>query len=338
MRDFKEYDGPMAYWPVVEAVPGIEKALQQLNGRWRLILATNAPASGQALVRAALERAGLDLYFEAIFTAKELGLRKPDPSYYYKVLASLQVDPSQAVMIGDDYQGDILGAKNAGLRAIWFNPSGSLAPSPHPQYDAEVLHLEGLPPVIANLGLPDYEDCLIFLQRQGAQENLLGHCRGVAAIAYRLAVWLRQAGCQVDPLLAHRGGLLHDLDKISSRKHNQAHGELGEKLLNEMGYPALAEITRRHVMFSILDPERAPCSWEEKLVYYADKVVEGDRFATLEKRYEGLHLRYPQFSEAMERCRPKILALEAEICHLLDLDRQGLYDRLSALELIADAP
>jgi len=31
MCDFPEYTGPMAYWPKVEVVPGIEKALQQLQ-------------------------------------------------------------------------------------------------------------------------------------------------------------------------------------------------------------------------------------------------------------------------------------------------------------------
>ena len=43
---------------------------------------------------------------------------KPSSDFYRLACASIGVDPSQTVMIGDDIQSDILGAQEAGLQAI----------------------------------------------------------------------------------------------------------------------------------------------------------------------------------------------------------------------------
>ena len=47
MRDFPEARGPMADWPRVETLPGVEEVLRQLRPRWTLALATNAVASDE---------------------------------------------------------------------------------------------------------------------------------------------------------------------------------------------------------------------------------------------------------------------------------------------------
>jgi putative hydrolase of the HAD superfamily len=38
-------------------------------------------------------------------------------------LAKTNCSPEQAIMIGDDLQADILGAKNAGIDQVYFNPN-----------------------------------------------------------------------------------------------------------------------------------------------------------------------------------------------------------------------
>jgi len=42
------------------------------------------------------------------------------------------------VVVGDDYQIDVVGAKKAGLRAIWFNPAGLPCPMAPPIHGDEV--------------------------------------------------------------------------------------------------------------------------------------------------------------------------------------------------------
>lgn len=310
MRDLGN-PGPMARWPRVEAVPGAAEALPLLHGRYRLALATNAADSDATLVRQALHRVGLERYLDPILTSRELGARKPSPDFFQAVLHALDCTPEQAALIGDDYRGDIVGAKAAGLRAIWLHPAVSPCPPPPPRHDAEIDTLARLPQLLDQPFPPDLDECRALLAEQGITPNIVRHATVVATIAYHLACRLRERGLAVDPLLAHRGGLLHDLDKLSVRDTDLRHGQLGAQVLRERGYPALAQIVARHLMTTSAGP---PQTWEEKLVHYADKLVEEDQIVPLEERLASLQRRYPGFAASLRQCRPQIEALEADIC------------------------
>jgi len=66
-------------------------------------------------------------------------------------------------------------------------------------------------------------------------------------------------------------------------------------------------------MFTLLDPARRPAMWEEKLVHYVDKIVEGDTVVSVAERFEALRRRYPEHAEEYVRCLPAVLELEVEI-------------------------
>jgi len=57
-------------------------------------------------------------YFDYIVTGYEAGCDKTNPKMYRKTLEFLNVKPEEAVMIGDDVQGDILLPKRLGIHAI----------------------------------------------------------------------------------------------------------------------------------------------------------------------------------------------------------------------------
>jgi HAD superfamily hydrolase (TIGR01509 family) len=128
MRVFPEFSGPMAHWPRVEAVPGIENALRTAKLDYVIVLASNASDSGSSLVRDALERAGLEKYFDEVFTARDLNATKPDSAFYRGILRKLELAPHEVVMIGDHFETDITGAKKTGLWTIWYNPSDKEPP------------------------------------------------------------------------------------------------------------------------------------------------------------------------------------------------------------------
>ena len=77
------------------------------------------------------------------------------------------------------------------------------------------------------------------------------HSFTVSGAAYKLAVMMRNRGIIVNPILAHRGGLLHDLDKIRTLHLKGAHGKMAAAFFEEKGYLTIAEIVREHVH----DPE-----------------------------------------------------------------------------------
>lgn len=67
-------------------------------------------------------RTGLRPYFEQIFDSVELGIEKPNPKIFEKILNELELQPKDVLYIGDIYYIDILGANQAGLGAIHIDP------------------------------------------------------------------------------------------------------------------------------------------------------------------------------------------------------------------------
>jgi putative nucleotidyltransferase with HDIG domain len=324
--------GPMAGWSEVAAIVGAESALNNLKKNYRLVLATNASESRSHQVRMALARVGLEGYFHAVFTAAELGARKPEPAFFAAIQSVLGSASCEMLMIGDDYHGDILGAKNAGWRAAWFNPRQLASPGLLPQQDYDLSHWSLLEGLLDSQSVPGYTQCLGWLLSQPSSANLLSHVHAVAAAAYQLALWLRAASVPVDPILAHRGGLLHDLAKLKSlqRPPDQrlGHAEFASMILKDMGEPILAEIARRHPLFCLNQPALAPRSWEEKLVYFSDKLVEGSRLAGLEDRIVSLRQRYPHDDARIAAMSPGLVALQAEICAAMVIPAPELVPRL----------
>jgi putative hydrolase of the HAD superfamily len=329
MLEFPGMTGPMVEWPRVEAVPGAKETLAELNGRYRLAIASNARDSGRELIRQALARVDLDRYMGPIFTPREVKAKKPEPEFFANILKELGIPAEQAAMVGDSYASDILGAVSAGLRAVWFTVSGEECLGGHPTHDAEITELANLPSILGYMNYPTIATSLEWLAAEGLPENIISHSQMVARLSYRLAVWLRQAGEPVNPVLAHRGGLLHDLDKISSQQKGIEHARLSARLLAERGQPELAEIARRHLISSYGDPEGGPRSWEEKLVFYADKLVEGDRVVRFSERMAALMQRYPGFAEKILQHAPDVTALEREICDRLGLSPDPFFEQLS---------
>ena len=125
MRNFIQFNGPMVTWPKVEALPFASQALQQLYPAWLLALATNAPDSKEVEIWAALQRADLDQWIDCIYCYHNIGFKKPSSQFFQAVLADLTLEPSQVVMLGDDFETDILGAIQAGLWALWLNEKSS---------------------------------------------------------------------------------------------------------------------------------------------------------------------------------------------------------------------
>ena len=123
----------------VQLFPEVHPTLEILADRFTLGVLTN----GNADVR----RLGLADYFRFALCAEELGVGKPDPTPFREALKRAGVEASAAVHIGDHPSDDIAGARRAGMRAIWFNPTGGpWQDDGHP--DAIIGNLAELPAVL----------------------------------------------------------------------------------------------------------------------------------------------------------------------------------------------
>ena len=121
MRDFNGFNGPMKDWPRLEVLPGAAEILAALHPDWTLALATNAEASDETDIRAALQRVDLDQWIDNVYCFRKIGCNKPSLEFYQYILDDLTLTPRSICMVGDNFEADVLGANACGMRAIWFN-------------------------------------------------------------------------------------------------------------------------------------------------------------------------------------------------------------------------
>jgi putative hydrolase of the HAD superfamily len=88
--------------------------------------------------------------FEFVITSEGHGRRKPAASIFQAALAHFQVEGPMAVMIGDSYEADILGAHALGMSTIWFIKHAA-APETKPSVrpDATIRKLSEIPALLS---------------------------------------------------------------------------------------------------------------------------------------------------------------------------------------------
>jgi putative nucleotidyltransferase with HDIG domain len=71
--------------------------------------------------------------------------------------------------------------------------------------------------------------------------------------------------------------------QLKAKYQGLCHEDIAYELLMKE-YPELATTVKRHRYKAILDEKEKPTTWEEKLVYYADKRIMHDRIVPLKER------------------------------------------------------
>ena len=160
----------------------------------------------------------------------------------------------------------------------------------------------------------------------GMLPNIREHSFRVMEVAGFLGEALTEAGFDLSLPLVTVGALLHDLGKTQCLGTLTNHAELGAGILEELGYPHVAQVVREHVHLdgNILDPRPLR---EAELVNYADKRVLHEEVVTLVARFADLKLRYGRTPEALARIHAtqvKSRALEDKIFASLALNPSNL--------------
>ncbi len=103
------------FQPVSELTPGALEVLHALKSERLLlgVLSNREKPFGEEL-----EALGIADFFAFAVAAGEVGVWKPKPEIFHAALQRSNVDPEQAIYIGDNYYADYLGAQNAGIDAI----------------------------------------------------------------------------------------------------------------------------------------------------------------------------------------------------------------------------
>ncbi|MBO6777661.1 MAG: HAD family hydrolase [Marinibacterium sp.] len=118
------------------------------NAGMRLGLITNGETHLQLRSILALD---LDLLVDTYLISESECLRKPDAEIFLRAAERLHVAPRNCAFVGDTPQTDMIGARQVGMRTIWF-PNGMNWPEDYDwRPDAEIAHLSELPTVLRGL-------------------------------------------------------------------------------------------------------------------------------------------------------------------------------------------
>jgi len=200
--------------------------------------------------------------------------------------------------------------------------------------------------------LPTRKECLAMLAEYHVPPHMVNHSQAVAKLAVFLAQRLNENGAAVNVTLLEGACLLHDLLRVHDFKESDynsfernlpeeekakwqrirakykamTHEDAAYEILREQ-YPALALAIKRHRYMALLDEKERPDSWEEKLLYYADKRVMHETIVPLRDRLAEGHKRnvFSHGSDAKSKIKtakvdPLIYEMEKEIFNKIALD------------------
>lgn len=97
--------------------PLVRETLDQLKTRFRLAIVSDAQA---AFAVPELRAVGIRDYFDPIVISGDYGYRKPDHRLFQHALDGLGIRADQAIYVGNDRYRDIFGAKQLGMKTVWF--------------------------------------------------------------------------------------------------------------------------------------------------------------------------------------------------------------------------
>lgn len=101
-------------------IEGALDLMESIKGKYELSIITNGFKEVQYIK---MEESGLRKYFNHIFISEEVGHNKPSPDIFKFAMNKSGADLAEnCLMIGDSLEADIVGAVNAGMKAIYLCP------------------------------------------------------------------------------------------------------------------------------------------------------------------------------------------------------------------------
>jgi HAD superfamily hydrolase (TIGR01549 family) len=125
------------------------EAIRRLSPHYRLGLLSNFDDAQCG--REVLADTGVAELFEAVILSAEVGLRKPDPRIFRRMLEMLELAPHQVLYVGDTPRDDVWGAHQIGLPTVWISKGAATLPEGIPQPRFQINELSELPRL---LGFP----------------------------------------------------------------------------------------------------------------------------------------------------------------------------------------
>lgn len=102
----------------VHLLPNTIEVLEYLFPKYKLHIITNG---FQDVQERKVKGSNIHHYFDQIINSEMAGVKKPHPYIFELALLKAKVEPRNTLMVGDNLEADILGAKAIGMQVVHFN-------------------------------------------------------------------------------------------------------------------------------------------------------------------------------------------------------------------------
>lgn len=121
--------------PVTEAHPLAARVIEACSEQGlQVVIATN-PLFPRRAIEHRLAWAGVPVErhnFALVTSYDNMHAAKPQPAYYREILEQVGARPETALMVGDNWENDVLPAIHLGLRVFWIAPPDAVWPTEQP--------------------------------------------------------------------------------------------------------------------------------------------------------------------------------------------------------------
>lgn len=113
----KDYGVVLPEWDnsLEKLYDGVYDVLESLHGRYRLGIIANQTLG----TKTRLDAWGIGHFFDVVVASAEAGCAKPDLSIFEMALNKADCEASDAFMVGDRLDNDIIPAKKLGMKTVW---------------------------------------------------------------------------------------------------------------------------------------------------------------------------------------------------------------------------
>jgi YjjG family noncanonical pyrimidine nucleotidase len=117
-------------------IDGAVEILEYLLPKYELHIITNGFDEIQA---SKMQSSEIFHYFGEVITNERANARKPEKEIFDYAIKLTNATFQESIMIGDNYEADILGGISAGIDTVFYNPSGEGITHKNPTYEIDNL-------------------------------------------------------------------------------------------------------------------------------------------------------------------------------------------------------
>ncbi|MFZ9029272.1 MAG: YjjG family noncanonical pyrimidine nucleotidase [Crocinitomicaceae bacterium] len=128
--------------------PNTKEVLTDLKKEYELHIITNGFKEVQFIK---LENSGIRDFFDVIVCSEDVGKNKPAPDVFHYSLSQAGAKAHESIMIGDDYQVDVIGAEGAGIKGVLFDPHKKYNEGTHEFHINDLIEMHDILPWISKV-------------------------------------------------------------------------------------------------------------------------------------------------------------------------------------------